>query len=66
MMAKSPKPKNPDEDEAQSKRFLDLAAELEAAGDLSDIEGERAFERLTEKALPKRTRSTRRQSTDGE
>jgi len=56
-----------DEDEAQSKRFLDLAAELEAAGDLNLTDGEKAFERLTEKALPKRRKNgTRRQSTDGE
>lgn len=61
-MAKA-KPKNPDEDEAQSKRFLDLAGELEAAGDLNPTEGEKALERLAEKALPRRTR---RQSTDGE
>lgn len=45
-----------DEDPAQSKRFLDLASELEAAGDLSPIEGERAFEGLVEKALPAKRR----------
>lgn len=45
-----------DEDEAQSKRFLDLASELEAAGDLSPTEGERAFERLVDKALPPKRR----------
>jgi hypothetical protein len=47
---KKPPPK--DEDPEESKRFLALAAELEAAGDLSPIEGEGAFERLLEKAAP--------------
>ncbi len=41
-----------DEDPAQSKRFLDLASGLEAAGDLSPTEGEKAFERLMGKAAP--------------
>ena len=53
-MAKPKKAPPRDEDEAQSKRFLDLASELEAAGDLSPTEGNEAFERLVEKALPKR------------
>lgn len=44
-----------DEDEAQSKRFLELASELEAAGDLNPTEGERVFESLLEKAAPKKT-----------
>jgi hypothetical protein len=51
-MTDKKKPPPGDEDEAQSKRFLDLASELEAAGDLSPTEGEEAFERLVEKALP--------------
>ena len=56
-MAKAPKKPPPrDEDEAQSKRFLDLASELEAAGDLSPTEGEGAFERLVGKALPPKGR----------
>ena len=46
-----------DEDEAQSRRFLDLASELEAAGDLSPTEGEEAFERLLKRAAPKKTPS---------
>jgi hypothetical protein len=46
-----------DEDPAQSKRFLDLAAELEAAGDLNPTEGEGAFDRLIGKALPAKPRS---------
>ena len=55
-MVKAPKtpPKNPDEDEdeAQSRRFLDLASELEAAGDLSPTEGESALDWLMGKAAP--------------
>ncbi|WP_421935209.1 hypothetical protein [Phenylobacterium sp.] len=47
-----------DEDPAQSKRFLDLASELEAAGDLNPTEGEEAFERLVGKALPIQSRKT--------
>ena len=54
-MAKAPKKPPPkDEDPAQSKRFLDLASELEAAGDLNPTEGEEAFERLVRKAVPSR------------
>jgi len=53
--AKGPPPR--DEDPAQSKRFLDLASELEAAGDLSPTEGERAFERAFDKIVPKRRRN---------
>lgn len=45
-MAKTPKPKPKDEDPEQSKRFLDLAAELEAAGDLSPTEGAATVERI--------------------
>jgi hypothetical protein len=51
MMAKPKKP-NPVEDEAQSKRFLDLAHELEAAGELSPTESGEAFERLTRRVMP--------------
>lgn len=51
-MAKPKKPPSRDEDPAQSKRFLDLASELEAAGDLSPTESEEAFERLVGKTLP--------------
>jgi hypothetical protein len=47
-----------DEDEAQSKRFLDLASELEAAGDLSPTEGEKAFEKALGKIIPQRPRSS--------
>ena len=45
-----------DEDEAQSKRFLDLAAELEAAGDLSPTDAEENLERVLEQAAPLRKR----------
>lgn len=55
-MAREPKKPPPDEDEAQSKRFLDLARELEAAGDLSPTEGNEAFERLVGKAAPPKRR----------
>lgn len=52
-MAKKPKRKpQPIEDEAQSKRFLDLASELEAAGELSPTEAGEAFERAMDKLLP--------------
>lgn len=56
-MAKAPKKPPPkDEDEAQSKRFLALASELEAAGDLSPTEGEGALERLMGRAAPSKPR----------
>lgn len=58
-MAEKKKAPPRDEDEAQSKRFLDLAAELEADGDLSLTEGEKAFERLVVKALPVKPRPPR-------
>jgi hypothetical protein len=45
-----------DEDEPQSKRFLDLAGKLEGAGDLSPTEGEGTFERLMGKAAPPKRR----------
>lgn len=48
------KPSKGDDDEAQSKRFLDLASELEADGDLNLTEGEKAFERLVGKTAPPR------------
>lgn len=54
MTAKPKKPPARDEDPEESKRFLDLAAELEAAGDLSPTEGDGAFERLVGKAVPPR------------
>ena len=50
-MAKAPKkPRPKDEDPEESKRFLALARELEAAGDLNPTEGQRAFERLVGQA----------------
>lgn len=53
-MATKKKAPPKDEDEAQSKRFLDLATELEVAGDLSPTEGNEAFERLVDRATPTR------------
>jgi hypothetical protein len=53
-MAKAPKKPPLDEDPEESKRFLDLAAELETAGDLSPADGEQALERLLSKAAPPR------------
>jgi hypothetical protein len=54
-MAKAPKKPPPDEDEAESQRFIETAKALEAAGDLNLTEGEGAFERLVGRALqPKR------------
>jgi hypothetical protein len=55
-MAKPKKKPPPVEDEAQSKRFLDLAHELEAAGDLSPTEGGEAFERLFERTTRSKDR----------
>lgn len=55
-MTDKKKPPPRDEDPAQSKRFLDLASELEAAGDLSPTEGEKAFDELMGKAVPVRRR----------
>lgn len=48
------KPPPGEEDEAQSKRFLDLANELEAAGDLNPTEAEAEFERVFKKVTPSR------------
>jgi hypothetical protein len=50
--AKTPRPKNRDEDPAQSRRFLDAAAAVTSDGGLSLTEAEAAFERLAGKALP--------------
>lgn len=50
MTTKKPPPQ--DEDPEQSKRFLDLAKELEAAGELDPTDGEAALERLVRKSLP--------------
>lgn len=54
-MASKKAPKG-DEDEAQSKRFLNLVRELEAAGDLSPTEAEGLFDALVDKALPPQKR----------
>lgn len=44
MAAKKPPPR--DEDPEQSKRFLDLARELEADGDLNLTDAEKKFDEL--------------------
>jgi len=51
-MAKAPKKPPPDEDEAQSRRFLEAARAIEADGGLSPTEGQEALERLMGKAAP--------------
>jgi len=43
-----------DEDEAQSRRFIDLAHELETKGELDPEEDGQAFERLVRKVTPDR------------
>lgn len=45
-----------DEDEAQSRRFLELAAELEAAGDLSPIGADEKVDLILKQAAPERRR----------
>ena len=53
-MAKAPKRPPPEEDEAESLRFIEAAKALEAAGELNLTEGEAAFERASRKILPAR------------
>lgn len=48
-MAKAPKKPPPDEDEPQSRRFMETARELEAAGELNLTEGEAAFDQLLQR-----------------
>ena len=43
-----------DEDEEQSKRFLETARELEAAGELNLTDNEQVFERAFRKIVPAR------------
>lgn len=57
-MAKTPKKKQPvDEDEAQSRRFLETAKALEDAGELSPTDEGEAFERLARRVMPPRPAS---------
>jgi hypothetical protein len=59
-MATKPKKAKPKtEDEAQSQRFLNLAHELEAAGELSPTEDGEAFELLLGRAAPRKRRGDR-------
>jgi hypothetical protein len=55
-MAKAPKKPPPDEDEAQSRRFIEDAERLTSDGDLSPTGAEEAFERLLSKAAPPKRR----------
>ena len=55
-MAKAPKRPPPNEDEAQSRRFIETAKALEAAGELNPTEAGEAFERVLRKAVPERRR----------
>lgn len=53
---KTPRPPNREEDEAQSRRFLEAARDAAMTdGGLSPTEAEEAFERLMGKALPPKT-----------
>jgi hypothetical protein len=51
-MATKPK-RTADEDEAQSRRFIDLAHELEAKGELDTSEDGQALDRLVRNAAPR-------------
>ena len=52
-MAKPKRKKAPaEEDEAQSRRFMDLAHELEAAGELSPTDDGAKFENAFRKIVP--------------
>lgn len=57
-MAKA-KPPPPDEDEAQSRRFLDLAKELQDAGELSPTEDGEAFQQLVTRQRRDSEKTTR-------
>jgi hypothetical protein len=51
-MAKVPKKPPPEEDEAQSQRFIEAARAVEADGGLSPTEAERRVSELLKKAAP--------------
>lgn len=57
MKKPKPRPKRPDEDEAQSQRFIEAAKAIEAAGEpnLTGDEFERVFRTVTPSRTPKRT-----------
>lgn len=58
MTSKKPTKSPPDEDPAQSQRFLETARELEAAGDLNLTEnGGDALDHVFKKLVPIRKRS---------
>ena len=56
-MRQKPK-RTADEDEAQSRRFIDLAHELEERGELDPEEDGQAFERLVRKVVPPKKQPT--------
>jgi hypothetical protein len=49
----------PEEDEEQSRRFIEEAEKLANGGELDLTEGERAFERLSGRVLPARKRPSK-------
>jgi hypothetical protein len=51
-MARKPTKAAPVEDPEQSRAFLKLVADLEAAGELDPIAGEEAFAKLSDELLP--------------
>jgi hypothetical protein len=57
-MAKAPKKPPPEEDQAQSQRFLETAKALEDAGELSPTDDGGAFERLMGKVAPPRRKAS--------
>lgn len=46
------KKRPPDEDEAQSRRFIEAARALEATGGLDPLEGEQEVDRLLKTGVP--------------
>lgn len=48
------KKRPPDEDEAQSKRFIEAVRQIEADGGLSREEAEQALDKLIESTVPQR------------
>ena len=57
---KTPRPTSRDEDEAQSKRFLDLATELETAGDLNPTGADEIVDLILKRVAPERRRLKQR------
>ena len=55
-------PKTQDEDEAQSRRFIEEAERLAADGELNLTEAERQFREVFERAVPKKKKAAREAS----